>query len=89
MRRTKLAAMFSEAWVTLIANALLLLGILANIWQARQNNKLLQTSAVKQEEQHLATNSRMDQLLVATGAAKHAEGLAEGRAEGKNDNVKS
>lgn len=39
----------------------------------------------KQDEQHLATNSRLDQLLAATAkqqrAEGHAEGLAVGRAE--------
>lgn len=30
---------------------------------------------------HIDINSRMDQLLKATGSAAHANGLAEGRAE--------
>lgn len=42
----------------------------------------MDTVTVKQDEQHRAQNSRMDELLIEAKKSAHAEGKAEGLAEG-------
>ena len=48
------------------------------LWMQRQTHAELADVKVKQVEQHLATNSRMDELLKVAREAAHASGMAEG-----------
>lgn len=68
-------------------NNLVLLGIgviaAFNAWQSTKTQKISQEALEISRKTEINTNSMKDALVAATKLASHAEGLAEGRVEGK------
>lgn len=64
-----------ERWVSAVAAGAAFLAALASLIASIRN-------ARKIEQVHISINSRMDQLLAATGLAQHAAGVEQGRKDG-------
>jgi len=71
----------------LITAGAAMVAALGGLMVSLRNGQKIRTVETKQDEQHSATNSRLDQLLQVTAklqrAEGHAEGLAAGRAESR------
>jgi len=66
----------------LTAGATMFAAIASAVVSWRNGRKLVQVER-KQDIQHDATNSRLDQLVSSTGREQRAEGLAEGLVTGR------
>jgi len=77
----------NEVTEVLTGVGLLLTGLTSagSLIMAWHNGRKMTRVEIKQDQQHLATNSRLDQLISATQMAARAEGMAEGLQQGRSE----